>query len=360
MAMTNVRRRSVTVLGIVWLAMLPITLAGQGQKPGLKARILQSNSAGDYVSVIDPVTDTVIGKIEGIEVNHAAAGSLDGSKIFVSGEAKRVIAVADAKTFKVFKEIPLSGRPNNIVRSKDGKKLYVAIHGQPGGVDVIDTNALTKVKNLPLGPEGQNRIHNPFITPDGKFLIATTDSATVGLLYVVDTQTDEVAWKWQAPPKVSVRPADSVADPDGSTKYLIVNISGLNGFVVVDWATHKEIKRVENPFVPEDLRCKLVGASIGIPTHGVKVSPDMKQLWVSDRWDNTVQAYSLPDFTHLGFVPVGLDPMWMSFTPDAKKLYVANSGGGVTVVDTVNLRKLTTIEAGWIPKRNQLAMLQTP
>src|SRR4051812_38108810 len=45
-----------------------------------KVRIIQTNSAGDNVSIIDPVTNKVVGEISGIEVNHGAAAAPDGSR----------------------------------------------------------------------------------------------------------------------------------------------------------------------------------------------------------------------------------------------------------------------------------------
>ena len=39
-----------------------------------KVRIIQTNSAGDNVHVIDPATNKVVGVIDGIEVNHGAGG----------------------------------------------------------------------------------------------------------------------------------------------------------------------------------------------------------------------------------------------------------------------------------------------
>ena len=42
-------------------------------------RIIQTNSAGTTVSVIDPATNKVVGTISGIEVNHGAAAAPDGS-----------------------------------------------------------------------------------------------------------------------------------------------------------------------------------------------------------------------------------------------------------------------------------------
>ena len=41
-------------------------------------RIIQTNSAGDDVHVIDPATNKVVGVIHGIEVNHGAASAPDG------------------------------------------------------------------------------------------------------------------------------------------------------------------------------------------------------------------------------------------------------------------------------------------
>src|SRR5260370_35161988 len=111
-----------------------------------KVRISQTNSAGDNVSVIDPVTNKVVGVIDGIEAGHGAGVAPDGSRIYVSDEAESTLDVADAKTFEVVKRIPLSGHPNNMAVGRDGKRVYVGIIQEPGGVDVIDTVSLQRVK----------------------------------------------------------------------------------------------------------------------------------------------------------------------------------------------------------------------
>src|SRR5437764_4741199 len=102
-------------------------------------RIIQTNSAGDDVSIIDPATNKVVGVIHGIEVNHGAAVAPDGSRYYISNEGETTLDVVDQKTLKVIKRIPLSGHPNNISISKDGRRVYVAIAVAPGAVDVIDT-----------------------------------------------------------------------------------------------------------------------------------------------------------------------------------------------------------------------------
>src|SRR5216117_4263547 len=96
--------------------------------------------------------------------------------------------VVDAKTLKVFKRIPLSGRPNNVDVAKDGAHVYVGIAQAPGAVDVIDTASLTNVKSIPV----KGAIHNVYVTPDGKYAVA--GSIPESTINDIDTSTNTLAW----------------------------------------------------------------------------------------------------------------------------------------------------------------------
>src|ERR1700758_5513704 len=87
-------------------------------------RIIQTNSAGDDVSIIDPATNKVVGSIKGIEGNHGAAAAPDGSRYYISNEGESTLDVVDAKSLKILRKIPLSGHPNNIGIGKDGRRVY--------------------------------------------------------------------------------------------------------------------------------------------------------------------------------------------------------------------------------------------
>jgi YVTN family beta-propeller protein len=80
-----------------------ITIAAQN-----KVRIIQTNSAGDNVSLIDPKTNKVVGEITGIEAGHGAGASPDGKTIYVSNEADSTLEIVDAKTLKVTASVPLT------------------------------------------------------------------------------------------------------------------------------------------------------------------------------------------------------------------------------------------------------------
>src|SRR5437867_2991530 len=64
-------------------------------------RIVQTNSAGDGVDLIDPATNTVVARIEGIEVNHGAAAAPDGSRLYITNESQSSLDIVDARTLKV-------------------------------------------------------------------------------------------------------------------------------------------------------------------------------------------------------------------------------------------------------------------
>jgi len=310
-------------------------------------RIIQTNSAGDNVSIIDPVTNKVVGEIRGIEVNHGAAVAPDGSRYYISNEGNSSLDIADAKTLKVTKRIPLTGHPNNIAISKDGKRVYVSIAVAPGAVDVIDTASQERVKSIPV----KGAVHNTYVTPDGKFVVSgSIQSKTIT---VIDQKTEEPVWTLER--DLGIRCMAFTSNPDGSTKWILFQLSGLNGFAVVDFATRKEINRIKLPVLPAGKTPFLVG---GNESHGLAVTPDGKTLVVDSRLNSSVYMYSLPDLNLLGGLEVGKSPDWVTITPDSKTAYVANAASNsVSVVDIKSMKEVTRIPVGEVPKRNITAVL---
>jgi YVTN family beta-propeller protein len=243
----------------------------------------------------------------------------------------------------------LSGHPNNLAVGRDGRRVYVGIIQAPGGVDVIDTASLQRVKTVPT----QGTIHNPYVTPDGKYVVA---GSIVGkTVNVIDAQTEQPAWTLQM--DLGVRPMTFSTNPDGSTKWIFVQMSGLNGFAVVDFATHKEIKRINNPDLPPGKATVPEGSD---PSHGMAVTSDGKTLVVCSRLNNYLYSYSLPDLKVLGGAELGgKGAGWVTLTPDGKTAYVANPvTNDVSVVDITSMKEVARIPVGFVPKRNTTAMLQ--
>jgi YVTN family beta-propeller protein len=314
---------------------------------GSRVVIVQTNAAGDNVHLIDAATNKIVGQIEGIEVNHGAAAAPDGSRFYITNEAEHRLDVVDGRTLKVTNHIALSNRPNNLAIGRDGRRVYVAIIAQPGAVDVIDTVSLQRVKTIPT----KGGIHNTFATPDGRFVVA--GSIAGRMLTVIDVATEEPVWTLGF--NAGVRPIAFETNPDGSTRRMVVQLSDFHGFAVVDFADRKEASRITLPELPKEQQNW--DTLQGSPSHGIGVAPDGRTLWVASKVNHAVYAYSLPDLKLLGGVDVGHHPDWLTFTPDSRRLYVANAGSNsVSVVDIGSRKEMTRVPVGQVPKRNITAV----
>src|ERR1019366_8378423 len=232
-------------------------------------RIYVANSAGDTVDVIDPATNKVVQVIRGIELPHGIAFSPDGTRIYISNEAESVLDVVDRKSGEILKKVSLSARPNNLAITKDGGQVLVGIRTQPGVLDVIDTSSLQKVKSIPV----DGGVHNVYVTPDGKY--AVSGSTENKAATVIDLHSQQMAWevKFDRP----VRPMAFETNPDGSTSPIFIQLSGFNGFAVVEFAKRAEVARIKLPDQPGGFG--IAEGRGGVPSHGIGVTPDGKWLW---------------------------------------------------------------------------------
>jgi len=318
--------------------------------PRTVARIIQTNAAGDDSHVIDPVTNTVVGVINDIRIPHGITSAPDGSRVYISNEALHTLDAVDARSLSVIARVPLSGRPNNVAISKDGRKVYVGIAQAPGALDVIDTIALKNVKTVPV----TGAIHNVYVTPDGKFAVAGSIPASA--ISIVDTSTDQMVRTIKM--TAGVRPMAFDTNPDGSTRRIFVQLSNYHGFAVVDFASGQEVARIEHPPIP-GVHAHNDGLQAA-PAHGLGVTPDGKQLWSTSKVYGYAYVHSLPDLKEIARVFVGQHPEWVTFSPDGRRIYIAAAGDNQTfVVDTSTFKEVARIPVGQVPKRNGTVMLQT-
>jgi Uncharacterized conserved protein len=336
-------RAGCLVLASIVLLLAIVPLAAQSRH----VRIVQTNSGDDSIHLIDPATNAIVGEIHGVPINHGAAAAPDGSRLYFSSEAERVLAVVDATTKQVIRKVALTGRPNNIAIAKDGRFVYVGIVSEPGAVEVIDTTTLERVATIPTG----GGIHNVYVAPDGRHVVA--GSIAGRKMTVIDAETNRPVWTLF---NEGVRPIAFERNGDGSTRRLFVQLSEVHGFAIVDFAQRKEVGRIMLPELPEAQRDK--GPFNGAPSHGIGVAPDGQTLWVASRPNGMVYVYSLPDMKLLGGVAVGPRPDWVTFTPDSTRVYVATEpSSSVTVIDVPTRKEVTRIKVGPSPKRNITAML---
>jgi YVTN family beta-propeller protein len=327
-------------------------------------RIYITNSAGDTLDVVDPATNTVVQEIKDVVGAHGVSFSPDGARLYISDELTNTLDVYDRKTAALIKKTELSDHPNNIAVTKNGDRIVVAIARGKGGLDIVDASTLTLKKTIPTGG---GRLHNVYVTPDGKYAIG--GSIPAKKLYVFDLTTEELAWDLQM--DLGVRPMAIETNPDGSTKRIFVQLSELNGFSVVDFAQRKEVTKV--PLPEPSQQFDHGGYRVNEPSHGIGVAPDNMTLWVTSIPNNAVYVYALDTLKEIGHVdlpsykvagnpnPISAVANWTTFTPDGKYLYISNSGmRSVSVIDVPEMKLVKAIPVGEVPKRiNTLAIPET-
>ena len=326
------------------LAILALTLPLAAQD----TLIVQTNSAGDNVHIIDAATNEIVAEVSGIERAHGAVASPDGRWIYVSNEADTTVDIIDTQSWTVTKKIPLSDHPNNITVTPDGSKVYVAIARAPGALDVIDTASQENVRTISV----HGGVHNVYVTPDGKHAIAGMIGARN--ITVVDTETDRPLWTQYF--DLGIRPMAFEANPDGSTSRIFTQLSNFNGFGVLDFETRKEGPRIAYPELPPEERTPGHG---GNTAHGMGVTPNNRYLVANSSLNGSVYIYSLPDLRLMGGVKVGHSPNWVTITPDSRFAYISNAGSNsVSVIDIQAVKVVTEIKTGGqVPKRNATMVL---
>src|SRR3984957_12062695 len=324
-------------------------------------RIYVTNSAGDSIHVIDPVSNKVVQEIKDVVGAHGIAFSPDAARVYISNEETSSLDVYDRRSGKLFKKVPLSGHPNNISVTRNGDRIAVAIARGKGGLDIVDAATLTLKKTV---SSNGGRLHNVYVTPDNKYVVG--GSIPSKTFYVFDLEKEQLAWAM--PMDRGVRCMAIETNPDGSTKRVFSQMSGLNGFSVIDIAEQKEAARITLPNVPQEFDSG--GYRDNEPSHGIGISPDNKTLWVTSIPNNAVYEYSLADLSVIGKVDLPSEKIaghpallsavanWVTFTPDGKELYVSNSGiRSVSVVDTVAMKVTKVIPVGEVPKRNNTLVI---
>ncbi len=367
MASPLISRALPVVFGILLLA---APAAAQGvprldSYEGVAVRILQSNNAGNIHHIIDPTIQQVVGLIRGCPHAHNLTTHPDGLYYYCANEQEKTIDVFDTRTLQLVEQIRLSERPNKIVVNKKHRKIYAAIRNRAGDrtlVDVIDIETHKLIRSIPV----HNPVHNTYVTPDDNYVVAgLSGDVEPGepTIQVIDPKTDQVVWGLELTGHQQygrttheVRPMAFEANPDGSTKRMFAQATGVNGIWVIDWATRK----VQTILWPPPLAPWLQNAD-GIQTgdmHGLEVLPDRSALWASSRLDSRIYGWTLPDLKYIGAVEVGPTANWITPTPDSRYMYVAISGSDHTVaVDLQKLAVVAKIKTGARPARISTAIL---
>jgi YVTN family beta-propeller protein len=326
-------RDSCPFAGLALTLLLPLSLRAQNY------RLYVDNSNDETVSVIDLNSLKVVDDIKiGASLIHGLALRPGGKLLFVTVESDHTLRIVDTTTGVTKATIKLTGRPNECAVTPDGK--YVAVPIRDGdSVDIVDVIQQKVVKVLPI-----KEPHNAVSTASNRYIFVSSMGSNA--VNVIDLES----MSFSAVVPAGGRPRPYVISSDGQTMY--VAVSYLHGFDIVNIPEKKVLERVEMPAQHSGAPRPRKFETPDTFTHGLAITPDGKELWVTSLLDDCVYIYDLQTKKFSGPLSTGDGPNWIVFSPDGKYGCVSNTDSDdVSIFDVKERRALARVKVGKVPKR---------
>jgi DNA-binding beta-propeller fold protein YncE len=208
----------------------------------------------------------------------------------------------------------------------DGKKLYVPtgwwLNGEKSGWMVIDAANGDLLKQIPVGSQA----HNTVMSLDGSLVFGGTET----MLTVFRTNDDTIVRSISPIGESGVFPFTV----DSANKLAFVCLGKHVGFDIADLATGKVLHRV------------LAGdGSLNRRTHGAALTPDEKELWISDQGGNRLYIFDATKMPPVETAQVALSAGghgWITFSLDGRYAWCHTPD----VIDARSRKVVATLKDG--------------
>jgi len=318
-----------------------------------KPLVYVPNSRSGTVTVIDPVTHTVLRTFSTGKLPQHVVPSYDMRKLWVTNNEGNSLTAIDPVTGVDGEHVPVDD-PYNMYFTPDGK-LAMVIAEARHLFDLRDPATMKLVQSIHVDCNGLDHVD---FTPDDRYAIATCEFS--GQLVKLDLQARKVIGYLQL--SKPAMPQDIRASPNGRVFY--VADMAADGVHVIDPATFKEVGfirtgkgthgfvvgRAGQPFYVTnrgwntvmggrrgpgsitvfDPNTRKIMATWPIPGGG---SPDMgglsadgKELWLSGRYDDEVYVFDTGHGTLIKRIKVGVEPHGLCVWPQPGRFSLGHTG----------------------------------
>jgi YVTN family beta-propeller protein len=237
----------------------------------------------------------------------AAAVRNDVPRVYVPNLGSNTVSVIDPATFKVIQTVKVGQGPQHVVPSWDLRTLWVN-NNVGNSLTPIDPATGSFGNPVPVDDP-----YNLYFTPNGAAAITMAEARhqivfrDPHTMAVISTLSVDCA---------GVNHADF--SPDG--RYFIATCEYSGDLVKVDVEQHKVLGqlRLADHAMPQD----------------IKISPDGKTWYVADMQTSGVWILDGDAFTVRGFLPTGAGAHGLYVSRDSKNLYISNRGeGSISLLD---------------------------
>jgi len=320
-----------------WLlaALIPFAFAGIGPTAANSTtKIYVTNSQGDDITVIDLASRKATDDVRVGRDVHGVCAPADARRIFTTIESEKSLKIIDTADDEITAAIPLTGTPNQCASTPDGRYVDVPIR-DANSVDIVDTQQKKVVKTLPV-----REPHSGYDADDNQRIFVS--SMGDGQIDLIDLQKMDYVAKIP----VGGIPRPYVVTKDETTIYSA--LTDFHGFVIASIPERKVIERVALPPAPP-AACVLEPHT---PTHGLALTPDGRELWVTSLGDSGIYVYDVASKKISSEIPTGKCPNWITITSDGRYVAVSNSDSDdCSIIDEISHREIARVKVGKSPKR---------
>ena len=226
------------------------------------------------------------------------AASAKTGRVYVTNNIRTM--ALDAITGKVLWDRAYEGGCDRLAISPDGKILYLPeLEGPAWHVVNAATGAVIDTIQTNSGS------HNTICSLDGQHVYLA--GLKSNLLTVVDDQGHDTVTRTIGPFANVIRPFTV----NGSNTLCFVNVNGLLGFEVGDLRTGQKLYHVEVQGYQQGPVKRH-----GCPSHGIALTPDERELWVTDGANNMIHVFDATVMPprQTGSIKLRDMPGWISFS----------------------------------------------
>ena len=257
----------------------------------------------DQVIVIDPISDTVIKRIDmgkKLMLSHIVL-TPDNSYALAISQMKGIIYKINTETFEVEKQIEVKkgGMPHGLRVSPDGKTAYIALMSGKS-LAILNIEEMT-LEEIPLKGEAVQTV----VTPDGKYALASIyDTKSLAIYEIVGGKLSYIDL-----PETAKGPVQIYPTPDSRFIYVAdqgyyFNQPKNNLVYKIDLLKIEPIKEIKAGEAP----------------HGIIVSPDGKTILVTNLLSKDVSIIDADTDAEIKKIKVGNRPngisLWHSNSSD--------------------------------------------
>lgn len=251
------------------------------------------------------------------------AASAKTGRLYIT-TPKRVAAF-DLATDRLVWNREYEGGCDRLALSPDGKILYVPSFEGPHwhAIDALSGDVLAQVVT-------KSGAHNTIYGPDGRSVYLAGLRSPI--LSIADPRTHKVVGG-VGPFSNSIRPFTVNA----KQTLCFVNVNDLLGFEIGDIKTGKMLHRVEVAGYE-----KGPVKRHGCPSHGVGLTPDEKEIWVTDGANSKLHIFDATIMPPKQVATIGLrdQPGWVTFSMDGRYAYPSTG----EVIDTKTKKIVTALQ----------------